>query len=203
MINGKLKFLKPTPRLRRILILTSLEENPSISQRKLAKLVGMSATMTNDYVAVMKREGLVEVDGKTNRSMRYRLTHQGREVRAEMVLESSREITQFYGMVKSDFARRLLSLYNEGMKRVVFYGAAETGELAYNASRNLPMEVIGIADSDGAKHGRKFGELHVLPPGVIESLSPDAVIVTSYGYRDEIYERIRTLEEKGIRVRKL
>lgn len=203
MINGRLKFLRPTPRLRKLLILTCIDENPRLSQRRLAKRVGMSITMTNNYVAEMIKEGLIQARGSTNRSMEYRLTARGHAEKGKMIQESSREIIRFYGMAKAEFAKKLKSLSEEGLKRIVFYGAAESGELAYNASRGLTLEILGVVDSDPLKQGLKFGELCVLPPSVIESLSPDAVVVTSSGHGNEICELLRPLENKGIKVRNL
>ena len=40
-------------------------------------------------------------------------------------------------------------------------------------------------------------------PEVIESLQPDAVIITSFGHMDEIEEQVKHLEGKGIQVLRL
>jgi len=40
-------------------------------------------------------------------------------------------------------------------------------------------------------------------PEAIQMIAPDAVVISSFGYQNQIYEQIKQLEANGIKVRKL
>ncbi len=200
VLQHPLGFFKPTRALRELNLLTAIDGDPAISQRVLARRAGMSPTMANTYVADFETRGLVRVSGETNRTTRYALTEAGLRLKRELIFASSREVIRFYGQVKAEFHNRLRSIADEGVRRLVLFGAAETGEMAVLAGRGAGLEIVGLVDSDPAKHGREVGGLRVSPPEVIETLRPDAVLITSHGHADAIRERLAPLEGKGIRV---
>ena len=105
-----------------------------------------------------------------------------------------------YALMKQDFTARLKRLADEGVRRVVLFGAGETGELAIAAAADAGMQIAGIVDNDAAKQGRLIGSVTVGAPATIETLRPDAVVITSYGHGDEIEAQVRPMEAKGIRI---
>jgi DNA-binding MarR family transcriptional regulator len=200
MLTKKFSFIEPTRPYREFQILTEIARRSDVSQRELAERAMLGTTMVNRYITEMQQEGLVEVEGETNRTFRYRLTAAGRYRREELFFQVSKEVVQFYGLVKQEFHRRLRGHAREGVRRVVLFGAAETAELVYAAAEGTGLEIVGIVDSDGAKHGRRIGTIRVTAPDGIAALAPDAVLITSFGHADEIHGEIRHLEDRGIRV---
>ena len=85
-----------------------------------------------------------------------------------------------------DGRHRLHQLYEAGIKRIVVFGAAETGELINSAVQATPLQIVGWVDNDVAKHQRAFGELTVSSPDHIEHYSPDAVLIASSAKPDAI-----------------
>lgn len=196
-------FFRPTRVLRELNLLAAIDEDPSISQRRLARAARMSPTMVNTYITELGLRGLVEVTGETNRTTRYALTEEGRRLKGELLFSCSREIIRFYGRVKAEFQQRLRGLANGGVRRLVLFGAAETGEMAAMAARESGIEIVGMTDNDPVKHGREVGGVRVSPPAEIETMRPDAVLITSHGHADEIQEQLRPLEARGIRILRL
>jgi DNA-binding MarR family transcriptional regulator len=78
-----------------------------MSQRGLARVAGVSATMVNAYVDDLVGRGLLEVTGETNRTYRYRLTPAGEARRDEIFFQVSREVFQLYGRLREEMRRRL------------------------------------------------------------------------------------------------
>jgi FlaA1/EpsC-like NDP-sugar epimerase len=96
-----------------------------------------------------------------------------------------------YGAVKRELANILHGFYREGIRTVVLFGAAETAEVVHAALKDTALVMIGVVDSDASKHGRPFNGLIIQPPEKLQEIQPDAVIITSFGKQEEIYEVVR------------
>ena len=203
MNRGDLQFFKSSPLFKRLLILTALEQNPAISQHTLAHEVGLTSSMINNYIRDLSKEALIKIKGRTNRTMSYNLTAKGFKEKISLLVSYNLETTALYMDAKQEFAQRLQEIYDEGIHRAVLFGAGETAEILYNASKSLALKIIGIVDNDPDKQGRSFANLIVEPPHRIERISPDGVIIASIGRQDEIYTHINSLEARGIPVRKM
>ena len=203
MLTETFEFVKPSREVRELAILTEIGKNSACSQRSLARVARVSATMVNAYVDSLVGRGDVEVTGKTNRSYRYLLTGVGKNRRDDLLFRISREVIRLYGRMKREFGTRLERYRDEGIARVVLFGAAEMAELVALAAEGTGIEVVGIVDSDPARQGRRIGEIEVTDPGTIAGLNPDAVVITSYGHVDEIHDKVRPLEARGIQIIRL
>ena len=200
MIAKELRFLRPSRELREFYILRSVENNPNASQRRIARDAMVSSTMVNNYLGEMVDRRWIDITGDTNRSYEYRITDAGRGRKSDLLFQISKEVVQMYALMKQDFTARLKRLADEGVRRVVLFGAGETGGLAIAAAADAGMQIAGIVDNDAAKQGRLIGSVTVGAPATIETLRPDAVVITSYGHGDEIEAQVRPMEAKGIRI---
>lgn len=203
MIQNPLKFFSPTRLRRELDMLFLIGDDPSVSQHVLARKIGITPTMVNNYMKYLVDEKMVSMEGETNRQTRYFLTTKGKSRKRMLLSQYITEVSDLYSACKSEFAKRLNEFYRNGMKRVVFFGAAETGEIAYQAANTTSLEVIGIVDNDSEKLHKQLADMVIQPPDCIEELSPDAVIITALGHPDEIYRQLRPLKEKGIIVKRL
>jgi len=201
MKNNGLKFFKHSPLFKRLLILTAIEKNPHISQNILAEEIGLTSSMVNNYIRELSKKGMISIKGNTNRTMNYNLTPKGLEEKMSLLIAYTLETTGLYQDAKKEFAQKLKKIYEEGIHNVVLFGAGETAEILYSASKSLDLEIIGIVDNDPDKQGTLFGNLIIRPPDFIERINPDGVIIASVGRQDEIYEQITSLTAKGISIR--
>ena len=201
MNHNGLNFFKHSPLFKRLLILAAIEKDPHISQNNLAEEVGLTSSMINNYIRELSNEELISIQGKTNRTMSYNLTLTGLKEKMSLLIEYTLETTGLYQDAKQEFAQRLKKIYEEGIHNAVLFGASETGEILYNASKSLNLEIIGIVDNDPDKQGKLFGNLIIQPPEYIERINPDGVIIASVGRQDEIYEQIKSFTDKGIAIR--
>ena len=178
----------------------SIHEEKNISQHKLARKIGVSSTMINNYMSEFSAQGLVHVSGNTNRSTRYALTQVGMDQTRQLMNAYVDEIACLYSAVKAEFQGYLNEFYKSGIRTVVFFGADETCEIVFNAAYHTPMEVVGLVDNDPKKYGRRFGNLQVQPPEIIETLLPDGVIITAMDHSLEIYNEIKHMKGKEIEI---
>jgi hypothetical protein len=70
--------------------------------------------------------------------------------------------------------------------RVVLYGAGEVMEATYRLADAVGLQVVGVVDDDTTKQGLRSGVLVVEPPSAINDLEPDAVLVTTLRFPEEI-----------------
>ena len=197
------KFINPTKHSRRLSVLLSIHKEPHTSQHKIAKNTDLSSSMVNNYIKCLQEEGTITVHGKTNRSKSYHLTSCGRNELRDSLLAYSSEIVQLYGAVKREITQILNGFYQENIRTLVLFGVAETAEVVFAAIKASHLVVIGVVDSDPAKQGKSFNGMIVQEPEKLEQINPDAVVITSFGKQEEIYDRIRQLVGGKIKVKKL
>lgn len=197
------KFLSPTKLLRRLSVMLAINEAPHKSQHAIGRQAHLSGSMVNNYIKTLKRENLLNVKGKTNRTQSYHLTLEGGKILRRSLLSYSAEIVRLYGTVKRELANILHGFYNEGIRTVVLFGAAETAEIVHAALKETRLAMVGVVDSDPAKHGRPFNGLMIRPPESILEIAPDAVVITSFGRQEEIYGTVKKVVGEGIQIKKL
>lgn len=193
------KYLKPSKETRVLAILDSLATESDLSQYELGRRLKLSGAMINQYLNSLQSERLVEFLPVNGKSFRYVLTPDGDAMRRRMFSDYSSETIRLYSTVKSFIQNRLRGLKPRGVKRLALFGASETCEVVLSALRESDFIVVALLDNDPAKHGRNFHGHVVAHPQVLESLRCDAVVVTSFGKQDEIYEQLKPLcESRGI-----
>ena len=200
MITVSLEFLRPTKVMRELFVLLSLGEPQHLSQHELARKIGVSSSMANNYMKTLVGQGMVLASGPTNRTMKYAVTAKGKDRVERLMSMYSREIARLYSIAKREVEKRLQQLHVEGIKRVVLFGAAETGELVYGAAKATPIKIVGWVDNDPEKQKMRFGEILVTSPARIETFSPDAILIASSGKTEEIRRQLHEFPEKGIAV---
>ena len=199
----ELEFLSPTKQSRLLSVLFSIYDEPDTSQHKIAADTHLSSSMVNNYIKLLKQEGFITVIGKTNRTQQYHLSDSGRFMLRQSLLDYSAEIVRLYGTVKNEIANILRAFYDEGIRTIVLFGVAETAEIVYAAAKRTSLVIIGVVDSDDSKQGRIFNGLKIRSPEDIIEIRPDAVVITSFGRQEEIYQQVRTISGDGIKIRKL
>lgn len=197
------RFISPTKDFRRLSVLFAINESPENSQNDIGEKTNLSSSMVNNYIKDFKQESLITVTGATNRTQNYFLTDKGRAVLSELLMGYSAEIVQLYSTVKHEISQILGGFYDEGIRTVVLFGAAETAEIVHAAIKATDLVVIGIVDSSREKQGKPFNGLTIRKPEDIRRIRPDGVIITSFARQEEIYHDVLKLVDDRIKIKKL
>lgn len=197
------EYLTPTKKFRRLSILLAIHDSPETSQHKMAEMTHLSSSMVNNYVKKLQKEGLITVSGDTNRTQRYHLTVSGRDMLISSLLSYSSEIIRLYGVAKHELAKRLRSIHEEGVRSVALFGAAETAEVVLAGMKETRLAVAAIVDSDPSKQGKSIHGLTIMSPEDLRKHKIDAVVITSFGRQQEIFEDVKKLVRAGVKVIKL
>ncbi|MBU1169630.1 MAG: winged helix-turn-helix transcriptional regulator [Proteobacteria bacterium] len=197
------RYLLPTKDFRCLSVLLTIHEVPAISQTRIGKATHLSSSMVNNYIKKFKSDGLIKVIGDTNRTTSYHLTEAGFDMLSSKLLDYSAEIVQLYTSVKKEIIRILNGFYNEGIRQVVFYGAAETAEIVYAALQETEISLMGVIDGDPQKKGQIFNGYTIQSFEGLKDLKFDAVIIASFGKQEEIYRSIKAVSDGRIVIKRL
>jgi DNA-binding MarR family transcriptional regulator len=199
MSMANLGLFKPPQEMRELNILQELEKNPVISQRELSNKFGIALGVTNACLKRMARRGWIRIMGLSHRRIRYYLTPQGFAEKAKLSVHLISWTVQHYAALKDIFGEKLLEMEASGIERVVFYGVGDEMEIAYVTLQGVQLKLVGIVE-DEEKVGEK--EVFGFPlTGIsqIESLRPDAVLITSFTEPMRRVEKLeRLLRNKGV-----
>lgn len=189
-------YLKPSKSTRVLAILDALSRDSSLSQFELGKQLNLSGAMVNQYLKQLQTNGLVEFLPVNGKSYRYALTDQGQQSRRKMFSDYSSETVRLYTTIKDFVLEKLNGLREEGKHRLGLFGASETCEVVLSALRETEFQVVVLLDNDTRKQGQIFNGHVVSAPHVLDQVSCDAVVVTSFGKQTEIYEQLKPYSEK-------
>lgn len=195
------RFFTPTKRLRQYFLLDAIGKDGKLSQRDLSTAAGISPSVVNKYLREFEEESLIEKESLNERDFKYSLTNKGSKRRREFMVEYIRETFQLFSTGKEELAHILNNYYrNKGCREVIFYSAGEVTELLIHSLEHTELDLLAVADDDKKKQGKKLFGYPVISWREIKNFNPDAVIITTFRYRDQIYERIKGLEQEGIAV---
>jgi len=186
-----LDVFKPPQEIRELNLLQELERNPIISQRELSHKFGIALGVTNACLKRMARRGWIRMMNQNRGKIGYFLTPKGFAEKAKLTIHLISWTVQHYSTLKDIIGERLLEMQKKGVERIVFYGVSDEMEIAYVTLQRLNLKLVGIVE-DGEKINKRevFGfELKGIDQ--VETLKPDAVLITSLTSQHEKKERLK------------
>jgi len=184
-------IFKPPQEMRELNLLQELEKNPIISQRELSNKFGIALGVTNACLKRMARRGWIRIMGFNHRKIGYYLTPKGFAEKAKLTLHLISWTVQHYSALKDIIGRKFLEMQNSGIERIVFYGVSDEMEVAYITLQGVNLKLVGIVEDKEKMNQEEVFGFEVKDIGEIETLKPDAVLITSLSGQDERMERLR------------
>lgn len=84
----------------------------------------------------------------------------------------------------------LVTNWYNNKSRLVIYGAGQHTKYLLKLAKFDQVNVIGLIDSDPKKQGHTFCGYKVFAPADIMELNPEVILISSYGYQNEIYDSL-------------
>lgn len=142
-------FFKEAEALRDLRVLEAVEADSGVSQRELARDLGVAVGVVNACLRALVRKGMIKVRGDSNRSVTYHLTKSGLLHKSALALEWTRNTLGFYRQARTQVAEHLARLAAEGHHEAVVFGAAELGEIAVLVAPHVGITIAAVlADGD-------------------------------------------------------
>jgi DNA-binding MarR family transcriptional regulator len=186
-----LDLFKPPQEIRELSLLQELEKNPIISQRDLSHKFGIALGVTNACLKRMARRGWIRMMNQDHRKIGYFLTPKGFAEKAKLTLRLVSWTVQHYSTLKDIIGERLLEMQNKGVERIVFYGVTDEMEIAYVTLQGSSLKLVGIVEDEDKMNRKKVFGFELKEVSQVETLEPDAVLITSLTGQQEKQDRLR------------
>ena len=186
-------------------ILTAIEEGEPLTQRALAKRLGVALGLANLYLKRLARKGCIKIvefprKPAARKRLRYLLTPRGMTEKTRLTYEHMAYSLSLYRRARARLRESLGRLSETGAKRIALYGVGEAAELAYLTLKELGLEPLGVFGPSTDSHFLGFRVRALAELGAEEF---DVVIVATFerpeqplqelGRRGVSGERILTL----------
>jgi len=141
-------------------LLNSIEHDSAVTQRKLARELGIALGLANAYLRRCVRKGLVKVSQVPLNRYAYYLTPQGFSEKSRLTAEYLAFSFDFFRRARRDCSEALRLCAARGWRRVVLYGAGELAEIAAVSAGDGGVEIVCVIDPAAA--GRRCAGLAVV-----------------------------------------
>lgn len=169
-------------------ILEEIEKNASATQRELASKLNISLGLVNSFVRRLARKGYLKMSSVQKNRLKYILTPKGFSEKTRLTYEFIQYSFDFYKTARNSLKAILNDLENDGVRRVIFYGAGDLAEIAYISLQETKLKMVATVDD--VKSGEKFLGRKIRHPSVLNSLDYDKIIVTSIDSGGDVYENL-------------
>ena len=170
-------FLEQGEALRDLKTLEAIEQAPSISQRDLARQLGVALGVTNACLSKMARAGLIRISRVNGRSLAYHLTPAGFSAKAKLSVEYARATVDLYRTARQAVTQGIAVLAERGVKRIGILGAGDIAEIVGIVCAHQGIAIMCIADENPDIQGTSFLGLPVVRMAALAECDCDAVIV--------------------------
>lgn len=138
-------------------ILDAIEKNDDVSQRHLAREMGVALGLANSYLKRCVRKGLVKVTQAPANRYLYYLTPKGFAEKSRLTAQYLSHSLSFYRKAGESCRRVLEQCERSGWQRLLLVGVSDLAEIAtIRASEFAQLTVIGFYD-DKYERGQFLG----------------------------------------------
>jgi DNA-binding MarR family transcriptional regulator len=156
-------------------VLDAVHENEKVTQRSVARDLGIALGLANAYLKRCVRKGLIKVNQIPPNRYLYYLTPKGFSEKSRLTAEYLSSSMTFFRRAREQCEAILQDCLDAGWSRVALLGSGELAEIAIlcNAEFKLDLIVVDPDAEDGARLAGVAVERSLPAPGKV-----DAVIVT-------------------------
>jgi DNA-binding MarR family transcriptional regulator len=172
------------------------EENPS--QRALARKLNVSLGLVNSFIKRLARKGYFKITTLPANRVGYILTPKGAAEKTRLTYEYIQYSFLYYRQTRARLRSFFAGLEQQGIVRLVFWGAGELAEIAYVSLQETSIELVAVIDEE--MNGKKFFGMEIHGREVLEGYDFDMVLVTQSGNVEGIVTELSNLEELAGRV---
>lgn len=180
---------------RDLTILNAIAQNDRITQRHLARELGVAVSLANLYVRRLVLKGFIRIINVRPNRLRYLLTPKGIAEKSRLTCAYMCRTFERYREARQALRRALQPLADDGHKRIAFFGIGEAAEVAYLCLKELGLDPSAMFD-DG-----KGGQFLGLQIRRLEELAPkdfDRIVITSFTSHEDTQSRVQGLIRLGI-----
>lgn len=192
-----MKFFSPTSLLKELLLLQHIEKKPDTTQKEIASVIGGAASMVNVYIDDLEGKGYLNRDYKSAKVVYYNITSEGIKRKNFLSITYLHELLELYRLAEENIEELLEKVENKGYQNILLYGAGEVAETILgiiNGRQNKPLKVLALIDDDESRQQKDLLGYEIISREQINQYNHDGILITSYGYEDDIKERLKEVD---------
>ena len=156
-------------------VLNAVDENSAVTQRSLARELGIALGLANAYLKRCAKKGLIKIAQAPANRYAYYLTPQGFAEKSQLTARYLSQSFNLFRFARAQYDELLAACGTRGWRRIAFAGAGDLAEIAHLCAGRHDLKVIGLLDATVADDAR----LGLPVVNRLKDLGPvDAVVVT-------------------------
>lgn len=161
-------------------VLDLVERDPAVTQRSVARELGIALGLANAYLKRCIHKGLVKVRQVPTRRYAYYLTPHGFTEKSRLTASYLAYSFSFFRQAQAQFAELYEAAARRGQKRLVLVGEGDLAEIAELVAGKHPIEICGRVAG--------CGDAAQLAVAIKAIGTLDALVVTAVVEPREVYE---------------
>ena len=179
-------------RKRELELLKEIVESEGITQRALARKLGMALGLTNLYIKRLAKKGYIKIVNVKPSRIKYLLTPRGIAEKAQLAYQFMEYSLGYYVGLRESFRQRLLRVSRSGGRRVLLIGAGEVAEIAALVLWELNLSLEHVVDDE--RSGTIFLGHKVSALAEVPEMSFDWIVLAVLNGSEGLRGRLRELE---------
>ncbi len=159
-------------------LLSAVERDSAVTQRHLARELGIALGLANAYLRRCATKGLIKIRQAPLNRYAYYLTPRGFAEKSRLTAEYLAFSLDFFRRARRDCTALLQACDARGWRRVALAGAGELAEIAVLGATETEVEIVAVIDDSGARCAGKPVLRDLAAALALGEGRLDAVIVT-------------------------
>ncbi|ACH40441.1 helix-turn-helix transcriptional regulator, putative [Citrifermentans bemidjiense Bem] len=173
---------------RSFLLLSEISGDQQLSQRELAKRLGIALGLVNSYLKNLVAKGFIRVNNFPKNRYAYLLTPKGFAEKSRLAYQHLSYFSGLYTVARQDYLKLFKGMAAQGVTSVAFCGIDEVAEIAYLSLKEAGMEMVMAMDTD--KAGAKFFDRVVVTPAIGLLSGNHNIVITSFKRGEALREEL-------------
>jgi DNA-binding MarR family transcriptional regulator len=169
---------------RSFMLLSEISGEEQLSQRELAKRLGIALGLVNSYLKNLVSKGFVRVNNFPKNRYAYLLTPKGFAEKSRLAYQHLSYFSGLYTVARQDYLKLFRALAADGVKGVAFCGVDEVAEIAYLSLKETGLELELAMDTEAPT--RKFFDRQIVSPAIGLLSGNHKIVITSLKRGDEL-----------------
>ena len=185
-------FFNPSPLYKEFMLLDVIDQETSITQRRMSSFVGASVSMINTYLDQFEEEGTVTRIYKSPKVVHYQLTETGQERLKLLNVWFLSDAQKIYFKAQENIQQFLMNVQKENIFNILLYGAGEMGQLFFHViNENFKdLKILAFIDDDPIKQKQSFLGYPVISMNEFQNKSFDGIIISSYNHHTFMRQKL-------------
>jgi DNA-binding MarR family transcriptional regulator len=129
-------------------LLHAVEQRSDVSQRLLARQMGVALGLANSYLRRCIRKGLIKIATAPANRYLYYLTPKGFSEKSRLTAKYLATSFEFYRRASGSCLNTFSECYTRGWRRVVLCGASDLAEIAALRASEVGITIVDMFDPD-------------------------------------------------------